>query len=232
MCLCSLAQTRPLTAAHSSQHSTQATTRKTSGSNKWTHFGARLRPLNQQQVAPAEAHPPAQHSPTGSTAASAPKSAFASTAGAQQQQLSPVAAGSKAGRASAGAPLASNAISNSNGDDDDDDDEVDGESLLYKMMQQQNFLLNPIWHQESGEQQQQIVRQDEDANSLLANDRNQPHGGGQKQGNLERDLASSKKVIRLLKSYSHIHQVDDSDDQIRGTQMRMSSLQRPQQVAR
>lgn len=140
--------------------------------------------------------------------------------------------------------------------DEDEDDEVDGESLLYNMMQQQNFLLNAANMQRpddfianhngrsssgntGGSRQTggSLSMAGPQASSSAA------HGGAgsdqrssprsEAELNLERDLANSKKVIKLLKSYSHIHQVDDSDDQIRGTHMRMSSaFQRPQQASR
>ena len=136
--------------------------------------------------------------------------------------------------------------------EDAEDEELDGESLLYKLMQQQSFLLSPVW---GADGRQQVARQHQtrlgNSNKLerqVENLQNELQTGGrtqvrnnnnlqqqqqqQQQVGNERHLANSKKVIKLLKSYSHIHQVDDSDDQIRGTYTRMASLQRPQQLSR
>ena len=98
-------------------------------------------------------------------------------------------------------PLNGNQLEPSEGEEDEDED---GEALLYKMMQQQTFLMNPIFQE-----------------AQVSPAASQPTGG---------ELANSKKVIKLLKSYSHIHQVDDSDDQIRGTHTRLSA-QRPSSAA-
>lgn len=125
--------------------------------------------------------------------------------------------------------MGSNNLDSNGSDDNDDDDDFDGEALLYKMMQQQNFLMNPSWqgqqqsvansnnlNQDAGQQQQ---------SGLSANLGNDQSLGQQQQLQKQREdaLSDSKKVIKLLKSYSHIHQVDDSDDQIRGTYTRLSA---------
>lgn len=111
------------------------------------------------------------------------------------------------------------------------------------MMQQQNFLMNPIWQEsmpaaKSERGADARPRRQEEASSLA------PAAGNAEQRQRDEELANSKKVIKLLKSYSHIHQVDDSDDQIRGTYTRLSSYrpeggepraarnQRPNQEAR
>lgn len=121
----------------------------------------------------------------------------------------------------------------SGGDDDDDEDDQDSEALLYKMMQQQNFLVNPVWQEQfsgsgiqNGRQQQQQNRPFESVNQGNSDD----NRDNRQQRQHQEELANSKRVIKLLKSYSHIHQVDDSDDQIRGTYKRLSSY-RPSKVA-
>ena len=112
-------------------------------------------------------------------------------------------------------------------EDEDEDDDLDSEALLYKLMQQQSFLMNPNFQEEprlsqaaettSSQQQQQQQQRPAMAD-----------GAGQGQLN-DDDLARSKRVIKLLKSYSHIHQVDDTDDQIRGSYTRYA---RPQSLHR
>lgn len=92
---------------------------------------------------------------------------------------------------------------------DEDDDEQDSEALLYKMMQQQSFLMSPHW-------------QEPDAGKAAGSGR--PARPASSQAG---EGANSKRLIKLLKSYSHIHQVDDSDDQIRGTHTRLMN-RRPQ----
>lgn len=134
-----------------------------------------------------------------------------------------------------------------NDDNDDDDDDLDSEALLYKMMQQQHFLMNPnmadqptnvaganAYNSNSNSARGQVSQ-----SSLATNARRDGSVRADNNGDAEgsstsatsSDIpANSKKVIKLLKSYSHIHQVDDSDDQIRGTYTRVSA-RRPQSSA-
>lgn len=130
----------------------------------------------------------------------------------QQQQLQQRAS-------SVGQPLNGNQVGDQE-DNEDLDDDQDSEALLYKMMQQQGFLTGSIWQQQP-QQQQRVNGQNGPA---LSNDDSGVATGNQ----LVQDASSngmvggnSKRVIKLLKSYSHIHQVDDSDDQIRGTYTRV-----------
>lgn len=181
--------------------------------NRWTHFGARLRPLT--SVGAASDH----H-------------------GADSKSLAAIAFGGQNGnnnnlnnnnnmhqqqRAAVGQPLNSNQVGDQDDNEDLDDDDQDSEALLYKMMQQQGFLTGSIW-----QQQPQVAGQDGSGN-VLSSERGA--AGGNANNQLHPDSPSalsngmlagnSKKVIKLLKSYSHIHQVDDSDDQIRGTYTRL-----------
>lgn len=157
----------------------QQQTRGAAGSNRWTHFGARLRPLANG----VEYH-------------GAASSASSKTLASQQPPA----------RAQADQPQAG-------ADQDDDDDDQDSEALLYKMMQQQSFLVSPGWQEAAGGKAAAIDAQ------LAAN---KAHPGA-----LGADAPNSKRMMKLLKSYSHIHQVDDSDDQIRGTYTRVAA-RRPQ----
>lgn len=118
-----------------------------------------------------------------------------------QQRSQPKQAGSSL-------PLNTNQVGD--GDDDDDlNDDQDSEALLYKMMQQQGFLMgSPLWQQQKPSSNQGAQSADDGGQLINGDD------GRESVGN-------SKKVIKLLKSYSHIHQVDDSDDQIRGTYTRL-----------
>lgn len=112
-----------------------------------------------------------------------------------------------------------NLASANEGDDDDDDEEQDSEALLYRMMQQQGFLLNPTWQEAASgksrapSSQAQVGRSQPEVGDHAASMSNQLVGEG----------PSSKRMIKLLKSYSHIHQVDDSDDQIRGSHTRVAA---------
>lgn len=134
----------------------------------------------------------------------------------QQQQLQQRAS-------SVGQPLNGNQVGDQE-DNEDLDDDQDSEALLYKMMQQQGFLTGSIWQQQQQPQQQQQQRVNGQNGPALSNDDSGVATGNQ----LVQDASSngmvggnSKRVIKLLKSYSHIHQVDDSDDQIRGTYTRV-----------
>lgn len=179
------------------------------GGNRWTHFGARLRPLT---TIGSDHH--------GADS----KSLVAISLGGQNnnnnnhnnnnnnmqqaaQQRAPV-----------GQPLNGNQVGDQE-DNEDLDDDQDSEALLYKMMQQQGFLTGSIWQQNQQQQPQQqengqsaavLSTIDANGNQLVQDAPSNSMVGG-----------NSKKVIKLLKSYSHIHQVDDSDDQIRGTYTRV-----------
>lgn len=96
---------------------------------------------------------------------------------------------------------------------DDDDEDLDSEAILYKLMQQSSFLMNPNF-------QDQPQRQPAASPSLAPSQQQRQQAQANSQP--DEDLAKSKRVIKLLKSYSHIHQVDDSDDQIRGAYTRYS----------
>lgn len=120
---------------------------------------------------------------------------------------------------SVGQPLNGNQVGDQE-DNEDLDDDQDSEALLYKMMQQQGFLTGSIWQQQPQQQSQQQQQVNGQNGPALSNDDTGVATGNQ----LVQDAPSngmvggnSKRVIKLLKSYSHIHQVDDSDDQIRGT---------------
>lgn len=138
-----------------------------------------------------------------------------------QNQYQPLQAAVVPTRALAINPTSNNQVSET--DDDEADEDQDSEALLYKMLQQQNFLPSSSW-------------QDNKANSLQTGSGTQPNGNG-RQGSSGRvtsggsggvttqpltDSSNSRRMIKLLESYSHIHQVDDSDDQIRGTGTRLA----------
>lgn len=151
-----------------------------------------------------------------------------------QEQVSNHAVGNNAKGTTIAATRATLTSGKNQEADDEDDDDQDNEALLYKMMQQQNFLMNPNF------QEQQLASSNKQANkplaavqqqsAMIAGRQRQP-GQNNNEVNDENDLfnGNSKKVIKLLKSYSHIHQVDDSDDQIRGTNTRVSAFRAPQQ---
>lgn len=168
-------------------------------SNRWTHFGARLKPLATAPL-PHDHYEGAPNSPAYSKVSSQP-------------------AGRKPTSATKAQVHAKSTNELADDDQDDADDDQDSEALLYKMMQQQSFLMSPNWQQQldstavGGNQHggQQQVHQSSDQQPQLG-------AGGQVMG--EKD---SKRVIKLLKSYSHIHQVDDSGDQIRGSYTRFAS---------
>lgn len=84
--------------------------------------------------------------------------------------------------------------------DSDDDDEQDSEAMLYNMLQQQDFLMRPDWLESLNKPAKTLTGAQNSANGgvMLAD-------------------ANNRRVIKLLKSYSHIHQVDDRDDQPRGS---------------
>ena len=165
--------------------------RKASGAqvagNRWTHFGARLKPLGGAGDHQSAASSPALSAPSRQVVA-----AFANSNKLDSGDKDSVAGDSGAAAA--------------NEEDDDEDDEA----LLYKMMQQQHFLLNPNFGAE---------RPAAAARQLQRQQPQQPQAAQQD--------ANSKRVIKLLKSYSHIHQVDDSDDQIRGTYTRVPARRQP-----
>lgn len=177
-----------------------------SGGNRWTHFGARLRPLVGDH-----------HS-----ASSKPLAAFEMSSSSQNQNQKSQAPASNTLHHVA--PLSGNQVNENEDADDDLDDDQDNEALLYKMMQQQGFLSGSIWQQKPQSEAQSValagsapIRQ-ADSNGLS---QSLTDGAGDGRTN-------SKKIIKLLKSYSHIHQVDDSDDQIRGSYIRpLSSARRP-----
>lgn len=169
-------------------------------SNRWTHFGARLRPLAASAGAALTlvASGGDQHAANSkSLASTVPFGGQAATSASSRQRAPAPARPAQPARAASAASAP---------DDDDDDDELDSEALLYKMMQQQNFLMNPSWQQ--------------DAPGASVSADAQPARPAASAAPLD---GNSKKVIKLLKSYSHIHQVDDSDDQIRGTYTRVSA---------
>ena len=197
-----------------------------SGGNRWTHFGARLRPLT--STGTLDHHEAAANSPRSIASrppASGSNAAFLPQQQQQQQQVNraPVRASNSVGQ-----PMVGNSLDSSGSDDSDDEDDFDGEALLYKMMQQQNFLMNPSWQ---GQQQQSIANSNKLSQDVAGqqqsgstlNGNGQSVGQQQQQRRRADDLSDSRKVIKLLRSYSHIHQVDDSDDQIRGTYTRLSA---------
>lgn len=146
-----------------------------------------------------------------------------------------------------GLALNNNQLDSNDDSAEQDDDDQDSEALLYKMMQQQGFLTGSIWQQqqpqpqqqqpqqqlkqlqpstnEQQQQQQQTSGQARAVDSTLqaAAQSLQPPTEDDEMAAAARGAGSgkSRKVIKLLKSYSHIHQVDDSDDQIRGTYTRV-----------
>lgn len=179
------------------------------GGNRWTHFGARLKPLT---TIGSDHH--------GADS----KSLVAISLGGQnnnnnnkhnnnmqQAQL----------RASVGQTPNGNQVGDQD-DNEDLDDDQDSEALLYKMMQQQGFLTGSIWQQNQPQPQTQQQQQQHGNghNTLSPSD---AAGDQLVQDALPNGMVggNSKRVIKLLKSYSHIHQVDDSDDQIRGTYTRV-----------
>lgn len=171
---------------------------KSPGGNRWTHFGARLRPLTTSGMR--------DHNEAASKSLPAivyNGNTVSNNNNMQQQRSQLKQAGSSL-------PLNTNQVGD--GDEDDDlNDDQDSEALLYKMMQQQGFLMgSPLWQQQlkPGSNQAASSADSEGAQLINGDD------GRESVGN-------SKKVIKLLKSYSHIHQVDDSDDQIRGTYTRL-----------
>lgn len=174
------------------------------GGSRWTHFGARLRPL-QTGLSPGIGQQDHRE------AASNSKSLVLSPR--QMQQT----------RASSNRPeLSSNQLDSTSADEGEDpDDDQDSEALLYKMMQQQSFLMSPTW-QDPNEQQQQLQQPRE-----AALDSGAANVNGQQS---QLPASNSKRVIKLLKSYSHIHQVDDSDDQIRGTRIPVSRVSNQNQL--
>lgn len=179
---------------------TTLTAQKSSSGNRWTHFGARLRPL----ISPGVGNTQLEHQ-TAADSKSPVAVAFTGNNGYGTQQTT---------LQDRRAPLVGNDL----GDKEDLDDDQDNEALLYKMMQQQSFLMSPSW-QEQSQVGQNRVGQNEGSNlaNLLDGNGNENEPGQLGLSN------NSKKVIKLLKSYSHIHQVDDSDDQIRGTNTRQAS---------
>lgn len=226
-----------------------------SGSNKWTHFGARLKPLAGAAKSSTGSQQVAQNGAIGSNenhigaASSSNPSAiptnFAQVRGAHSSSNQMVAPNGQrylvaANGASSMAPVIGNSVAtaaatndNTNGDDNDDEDDLDSEALLYKMMQQQTFLMNPNMADQptmnvaNGNKNSGYNRQGSQA-SHAASLSNGDADGSSTSAISSDSPANSKKVIKLLKSYSHIHQVDDSDDQIRGTYTRLSA-RRPQQ---
>lgn len=107
---------------------------------------------------------------------------------------------------------------------DDVDDDQDSEALLYKMMQQQSFLMSPMWQEPEQASNGPVTTGNNQLQQRATGD-----NSNENQISLNGSGPNSRKVIKLLKSYSHIHQVDDSDDQIRGTHTRLQA-RRPQQA--
>lgn len=99
-----------------------------------------------------------------------------------------LAANSKSSMIAAVRPNPSAAVGNYNDEDDDPntDDDQDNEALLYNMLQEPKSSV-PLLQQRQ-----------------------------QSGPNVNGGPMNNREVIRLMKSYSHIHQVDDSDDKPRG----------------
>lgn len=143
----------------------------------------------------------------------------------QQQQIAPARA---IAAASNNKPIEQpNQLNDVGSDDEENDEDQDSEALLYKMLQQQNFLLSPNWQQEA----LGSTGSDHSSGESALSDGRQPAAAASATGKNNQLTDSSKRMIKLLKSYSHIHQVDDSDDQIRGTGTRIAP-RRPSSSAR
>lgn len=211
--------------------------RSTSGAaNRWTHFGARLRPLTSSNgggPGQLDHHHEAASSSKATAALADPSLGHPQ----QQQQYSrqqghQTAVGGGRGAANPVVQLQGNNVdgrggetASTNQEDEEDEDDLDSEALLYKLMQQQSFLMNPNFQQEqqASTASLPVEQSQQRANGQLPTQRD----ANQQQQQNDDNMAKSKRVIKLLKSYSHIHQVDDSDDQIRGSYARYPS--RPQQ---
>ena len=177
---------------------------RVSASNRWTHFGARLRPLAQANGNELDDHHEVAAN-SKSMAAISPRTG--STSNGLQQ---------RGGQSAAGGPQQIGTSTNGAPEPDELDDDQDNEALLYKMMQQQSFLMSPTWQDSAPGQAPTGLNLHLSTDNLLA-----PNDGQREQEKSKGNGGNSKRIIKLLKSYSHIHQVDDSDDQIRGTYTRL-----------
>ena len=213
--------------------------RRSAQANRWTHFGARLRPLTSATSAATNNH----HHQHEAAASSSSKATAALAGAARHQQtvlMSPLnqlngnqlTDGASSSSSSSRAPPAA-----SDDEAEMDEDDLDNEALLYKLMQQQSFLMNPNFQLDQQQQQQQVAANSDNSPAAIEQANQARRGNGRQQAGAnqldedEANLAKSKRVIKLLKSYSHIHQVDDSDDQIRGAYARYPQQQQQRAAA-